>query len=329
MDNLTPTERLVMNNVTREKNYNVSLGDVLFALIASQVEEGTPVNAASASAVLGLTGVVIDGETVSIGEDTYEFVADAAKTTAPGNIAVDIRAGTTASTGTLSMATQPTSGDTVTIGEKVYIFVPVGTDTADGEVSIGADAAGAQANLVAAINGTDDFNLPHPLVLAGDFVANDLVITAIIGGTAGNSIATTETFTASGNAFAAATLGSGADCTAANAITALVSAITASDTQGVGAADGTGDTVDLTADVAGVIGNSISVSETMANGAFAGGATKLSGGADGTVSTGVKFMIDESNLYVSVGPNAASDSNWRAIELDELSTDSGSGGAST
>ena len=326
MNNLTPTEQRVMNNVTREKNPNVSLGDVLFALIASQVEEGTPVNATSAWARLGLTGVVVDGETVSIGEDTYEFVADVAKTTAPGNIAVDIQADTTASTGTLSMATQPTSGDTVTIGEKVYIFVPVGTDTADGEVSIGADVAGAQANLVAAINGTDDFNLPHPLVRAADFVANDLVITAVVGGTAGNSIATTETFTASGNAFAAATLGSGSDCTEENAAIALISAINANDTQGVGAEAYGVASIDLTANTAGSAGNDIQVSTTIANAGFSAAATNLTGGADGTVSTGIKFMIDESNLYVSVGPNTAADSNWRAIELGEISTGSGSGG---
>lgn len=325
MNNLTATEKKLLNNLTQVRNPSVLLGDKLQAVIDAVGVDGTPVNAVAASKSLAVTGVVIDGETVTInnpavsGTDVYEFLTDAAQTkTAPTNIAVNIAASAVKASGTLTMDTQPTAGDTITIGTKTYIFVPVGTANHDGEISIGADLAAAKLALVAAINGTDGVNTAVPGVSAAAFSGNTCAITALVGGTAGNSIATTETFTAASNVFAAATLGSGADCTAANAITALVSAITASDTQGVGAADGTGDTVDLTADVAGTIGNNILISETMANAAFTGGATKLAGGVDGTVSNGTKLMVDDTYLYVSLGANTTADANWRRISVGNV-----------
>ncbi len=102
-------------------------------------------------------------------------------------------------TSTLSMATKPTATNTVTIGTTVYTFVA--TPAAVGDVAIGALVANSQANLVAAINVGDDFNDPHPDVAVAAFAANDMVATAKVFGVAGNSIATTETFTASGNVF--------------------------------------------------------------------------------------------------------------------------------
>jgi hypothetical protein len=214
----------------------------------------TPVNAVAATGTLTISGVVIDGETVTIGDDAYEFAADAAQTVGAGHIPVDITAVSVAAQGTLTMGTQPTAGDTMTIGDKTYTFVPAGTANTDGEIALGVNAVGTQPNVVAAINGADDHNTPHPLVSAAAFAAGACVITALAGGTAGNLIVTTETFTPAGDIFDATTLGTtraGVDTTAAQAVTALVAAITASDTQGVGAADGAGDTVALTADVKG------------------------------------------------------------------------------
>lgn len=301
----------------------MAFGSKIQALITglnSNAKEGTPVNAVASAGVLTVSGVVIDGETVTInnpeetGSDVYEFCADAAQSvTAVGNIAVDITASVTASSDTLTIDTQPISGDTMTIGDVVYTFVPDGTANADGEISVGTDLATAQANIVAAINGTDSINTPNPYVSAGDFAADDSTITALIGGVAGDTIATTETFTAVTNVFSAVNLGSGADCTAANAITALVAAVTASDTQGVGAADGAGDTVDFTADVAGVIGDAIATTETMANGAF--GAAVLENGVDGTVGLITDTYIDATYLYRAVADNTIADANWRRISL--------------
>lgn len=318
MNNLTATELKVLNNISNVLNPNVNLGAIIENMILTHIRRGTPVNAVNATKTLTLVGVVIHGETITIdnprktGIDVYEFLADEAQEkTSASNIAVDITASVTAATGSLTMDTQPTSGDTVTIGTKTYTFVPVGTDTADGEVSIGENLAGAQAALVAAINGTDEINTKHTLVSASAFETNVMTLTALIGGTAANSIATTETFTAETNVFAAATLGSGADCSAANAITAFVAAITASDTQEVGGADGAGDTIVLTADVAGMSGNSIGIAETLANGSFAADAVFLSGGVDGTVAPDVQVLTDDTYIYLCIAENTVSGKNWR------------------
>ena len=322
MNALTTTERKVLNGMSRIRDVDVKLGDIIAGLIGSLGESGTPVNAVAADEIFVIDGVSIDGETLTInnpavpGTDVYEFLTDAAQTkTVPTNIAVNISASTTKASGTLTLAAQPTSGDTMTIGEKTYIFVPVGTANADGEISIGADLATANLNVVAAINGTDEINTAHPLVTAAAFNANNCTITALIGGTVNNTVATSETFTAGTNVFAAATLGSGADCSAANTAAALIAAINANDTQGVTASAGTGTNVVLTADVGGVTGNAILVSDTMANGAMTAAATKLSGGVDGTVAVGTKFMVDTSYLYVAPTGNTAAQANWRRISL--------------
>jgi len=313
MNQITTEEKKTLNQVSQQRDPDVKLGDLLSSLIGESIKTGTPVNAVSATETLTLTGVVIDGETVSIGDDVYEFAADAAQTVGAGNIPVDIEANTGKAGGTLTMDTQPLSGNTVTIGTKVYTFVPIGTDNADGEVSVGLDLAAAKVNLVAAINGTDGISDPHPLVSAAEFVGDDCVISALVGGAAGNAIATTETFSAVTNIFAAVTLLLGTDCSAANAITALVAAITADDTQGVGAADGAGDTVVLTSDLGGVSANDIEVSTTMANASF--GDTNLSGGVDGTVATGMTLLADATYLYFCLAGNTLAQKNWRRIAL--------------
>lgn len=327
MNNLTAEQLKILNNLSMVREKHVLLG----ALIQQLISEGTSavpapnggaVNAVNAALVLNVTGTVAPGETVTInnpavaGSDVYEFVATAAGTpSTPGNKVANINAVAAKAAVVLTMGTQPTSGNTFTLGTKTYIFVPAGTANVDGEVSIGADLAAAKVNLVAAINGTDNVNTAHTLVTAAAFVADACTITAKSGGTAGNSIASTETFTTGTNVFAAATLLLGANATAANAITALVASITANDTQGVGAADGTGDTIDLTADVAGVAGNAITVAETMPNAAFAGDATHLAGGVDGTISPAGTFMIDSTYLYVALAANTISGKNWRRIAV--------------
>lgn len=322
MNNLTNKEVSDLNNFAQAAK-NAELGTVVNDLITglnNVIVEGTPVNAVNATATLTFNSVVTDGETINIwmnsdtpGGDTYEFCADAAQSvSAPGNIPVNIEANTTKASVVLTIDTQPTAGDTMTIGTKKYTFVAVGADDADGEISVGAGAAEAKTNIVAAINGTDGHNTPHPEVTAAAFNSNNCTITALVGGTDGNGIASTETYTANGNVFATAKLANGADCTAANAITALVAAITASDTQGVGAVDGAGDTIVLTADVAGVAGNLIEIQETLVNGSIPG---LLSGGVDGTVAAENAMMRDASYLYVCVAANTVSGKNWRRISL--------------
>lgn len=112
-----------------------------------------------------------------------------------------------ASAGTLTVAVQPIAGDTFTIGTKLYTFVADGTAAADGEVDVGFDLADAKTVIVACINGTDANNTANAFVTAAAFSGNDSVLTAITPGTAGDLIATTETFDNVGNLFDAVTLG--------------------------------------------------------------------------------------------------------------------------
>jgi len=317
MNQLTTEEKKTLNQISQQRDADVSLGDILHSFIAEAgIQTGTPVNAVNATETLEITGVVVDGETVSIGADVYEFMTDEAQTkTAPTNKAVNIKASAVKASNTLTMDTQPTSGNTMWIGTKVYTFVPIGTANAEGEVSVGDSLAAAKLNTVAAINGTDGFNNPSAEVTASAFVGDVCTLTALVGGTIGNAIPTTETFSAGTNVFSAVVLENGADCIAANAVTALVAAITALDTQGVGAADGAGDTVVLTADAGGVAGNDITLAETMANGNFVAAATELSGGIDGTVAVGRTLLIDATYLYIAAAGNTVAQKNWRRIAL--------------
>ncbi len=290
----------------------------------AQPKSGTPVNAVAATATLIINSVVTHGGLVGInnlaivGTDMYEFLADTAQVvSSAGNIPVNIVANTTKATVTLTVDTQPVAAQTMTIGTKLYTFVAVGADNADGKISVGADLAAAKVNIVAAINGSG-FNQAHPQVTAAAFSGNTCVITSKIGGTIGNSIASTETMTGGANAFSSATLVNGADCIAANAVTALVAAITTSDTQGVSAVDGAGDTVVLTAKTPGLAGNSIGVAETLTNGSFSGGVSTLAGGVNGTVGYFGETMIDATYLYTAIADNAISGRNWRRVSLGSV-----------
>lgn len=318
MNNLSTLQKKVLNQISSIRDNSVLLGTLLDSVVQTLKRTGTPVNAVNASMVMTLSGVVKDGETFTVnnpvlpGTDVYEFLADEAQSkTAPTNIPVDITDYANKAYVFLTVDTKPTAGDTMTIGTKTYIFVPDGTDTADGEISIGTDLASAQSAIVAAINGTDEFNQPHPKVHAEAFAANISKIEAFVGGQAAHLISTTETFTAATNVFDLGNLYNGTDCSAANAITVLVAKITASDTQGVGAADGAGETIDLTADVAGVAGNDISLATTMANASFAGGADSLEGGVNGTVASIHTFMVDSNYLYFTIADNTTAGKNWR------------------
>lgn len=116
---------------------------------------------------------------------------------------------------TLTLATLPTADDTMTIGTKVYTFKA--TAEADGDIAIGADVAATRLNIVAAINGTGEGQVctAHPDVTCAAFSSADAVITAKVKGAAGDAIASTETFSADGNVFSAATLAGGVNGTVA------------------------------------------------------------------------------------------------------------------
>lgn len=291
--------------------------------VYTAIEEGTPVNAVNAGKILTISGPVLDGETVTIdnpsveGSDIYEFAADVALSVGVGNIPVDINAYTVKATNGLTVDVNPTPGDKMTIGSKTFTFVPLGTANGDGEIDVEVLLDDTQLNIIAAITGTDH-NDPHPQVTCGEaFLSNVLAITALVGGAAGNTIGTTETFAIGTNEFSADALANGGDCSAADGVTALVAAITDYDTQGVGAADGEGNIVELLADIAGADGNSIVIGEDMSGAAFADDAVLLSGGVNGIVGEARSAMVDANFLYVCVADNTTVDKNWRRVSLGE------------
>jgi hypothetical protein len=287
------------------------------AIAAESNTPDTPVNAVASVGTLTLTGVVIDGEILTVDTDVFEFDDDGV--VSGSNIAIDISAYTVKSQGTLTMDTLPTLNDTTTIDTTTYIWV--GTSPSVGEVDMGASLTESKANLLAAINGTDGINPGISTVTIGAWVVNDLVITAALAGTIGDAIATTSSFTAGTNQFDAVTLGTttaGVDCPAADADGEIVTRVSGQSTT-VTATQGGGTTVTMTADVAGVAGNSIVSTTTMANATFGAG-TLGDGvaGVDGTVGTAGVFVYDATNLYMPIADNTIADANWKKLVLQSL-----------
>jgi len=265
-----------------------------------------------------VSGVAIEGETVTIGGiEVYEFQAGGSITA--GNIDVDISAVSTASQGTLTVDTQCTIGDTFTLDSKVFTLTADGSESADGDVSIGTDLATGQANIVAAINGTDSINTAHPTVTAIDFATDDCVITAITGGVAGDLIDSTETFNAITNVFDAATLGTttaGVDTIASAAVTALALSITTNSTVVTGV-DGAGNTVDVASLLVGTVGNSIGTTESMANGAF-DTATLEDGQFATPIATSALFINGNDVYLADEGASKWDETAWKKGTVSTL-----------
>lgn len=260
--------------------------------------------AAAALGTLTISGVVIDTELVTIGTDVYEFDTHTASTITAGHIRVNISASATKAQGTLTLAVQPAAGETFTMGNRTYVYVASGTAENPGEISIGADLPAAKLTTVAAINGTDGFNIANTLVSASVFSTNVCTVTALAGGTAGNSIVMTEALAGSGNVMnGSGVLGAttaGVDCTATNAGIALAAAINTRN-NAVSATQTTG-TVTITALTLGTAGNSIATTEGLANGSF-GGAT-LASGTDNAPNV-IKVQVTDATgetITMRVGP---------------------------
>lgn len=271
--------------------------DLLASVSVSASSVDNSLNLANTSAVaatgtLTVSGTVSDGETVRVGADTYEVDTEPAGNVTAGRIRIDLSGGSTVrAQGTLTLDTQPTNGDTMTVGTQVYLFQTNGALTnVAGHIEIGTTLTNSKANLVNAVNRTGTPGTGYAATTVQNsqasiaaFSGNVATLTARKGGTAGNSVVTTETFTAGTNVFNAATLGTtttGVNPTAAEMVTGLVLAAGASGTAPVNLVDGAGNTVDATARVAGTAGNAIVTTETLANGSW--GAATLTGGT-GTV----------------------------------------------
>ncbi len=111
------------------------------------------------------------------------------------------------STGTLTLAAVPEAGETIVfeLDDVAETFKYVEEVEDEFDIEIDADVTEAQANTVAAINAKSI------LVTLEDFASNESLVTAKVAGVAGDSIATTETLTGSGDGFTATVLSSGAD----------------------------------------------------------------------------------------------------------------------
>jgi len=292
-------------------------------VVAILPASGIPTTGTKATGTLTLDGVVIDGERITLGDRVYEFTTrDDAGIDTGADVAVDISSDATKAQGTLTVDTQPTAGDTMIIGGKVYTFVATGAADRDGEIALGADVAATKPLIVAAINGTDGVNDAHTLVTAAAFATNDCVLTAIAGGTAGNGIATGETFTAAGNVFDAAMLGTttaGVDCTKGDAQTAIVAAVNGDSEATVSLGAFAADDSTVTADSEGTAGNSIASTTTGANCSFA--ASVLSGGAADTVGYQGQVLYDFTGdkLYICSEDNVGDLTKWRQVALSAVS----------
>lgn len=123
------------------------------------IDKKTPVNAVQATGTLTFSGVVSDGETVTIGTDIYEFDTDSSVTS--GNILVDVSGGATANDASAALhAAITASGDgtytsvdgtgSVTITNVVY--GTVGNAVATTETC--TNGAWGAATMAGGVNGT-------------------------------------------------------------------------------------------------------------------------------------------------------------------------------
>ena len=147
------------------------------------------------------------------------------KTTNTLRVGGSIVPGATAAMGKLTIGVQPSVDDTMTIDSKVYTFKSAVVDgDPDGWIDIhsglgyASGVSGTRARIIDAINLTGDDTDPssayshqmtvHPSVTArAGVAAEEILITARVAGTGGNSLVSTETFTSGSNLFDASTLG--------------------------------------------------------------------------------------------------------------------------
>ena len=161
--------------------------------------------ASDVSLPLAITGYECSG-TLGLGGDAFTLDV------AAGSSSID--SNPNPASGILTLSGNAVAAETITIGSRVYTWVS--TLTAANQVKIGTDAETSLDNLIAAVNGDAGAGtlygtgtVQHELVSAQADTASTIVLNANTDGTAGNSIATTETMTA--GSFGSATLTGGAN----------------------------------------------------------------------------------------------------------------------
>ena len=149
----------------------------------------------------------------SSGDVVYVFPGD--YTVGDNGSGDDFEAVDVAATGTFTLTGQPADTETINVGGKTYTFQTVLTDV-DGNVLIGATASDSLDNLIAAVNlavgaGTLYANstTANVFVSAAAGAGDAMDVTALTAGTAGNSLATTDTI--ANGSWGGATLSGGVD----------------------------------------------------------------------------------------------------------------------
>ncbi len=197
---------------------------------------GNPrLSGAKAINIFRLASAGANAQTITIGSDVFQLCTREDLAITAGRILIDLTGGSTVhSQGKITISGGlPNDTGTVTIGGKVYTFQTVLTDV-DGHVLIGADEAASAVNLAAAINRDDgngtlyaEATVKHTTVTA-EADGGDVIITAVVGGVAGDLITLAES--ATNVAKDSTTLGTetaGVDPTAEEVCDAVVDAINA------------------------------------------------------------------------------------------------------
>jgi hypothetical protein len=183
----------------------------LLALYHTLVTDATVAN----RAVVVTTQDATDTEIEAITHANVAASTTAKRTTLFGTDDYVVGSRGVAAQGTLTVAADVTEDDTIVINGVTFTFKDALTGAAN-EILNGADHDATQASLEAAFKDRDNMGVLHSVddatfdaiaVSMGAFSSDDAVFTADVKGVAGNSIATTETFTSGSNVFDAATLG--------------------------------------------------------------------------------------------------------------------------
>jgi flagellin len=172
-------------------------------------------NIGVSTGLLSSTGLNLGGAVAATG--TLSQAAGAAAVAATDDLTGAAFTEGVAATGTLTFTANAAAADTFTVGSTTYTFVSSLTGAAN-EVLVGASTAQSILNLQAAINAASGGGgvaygagtVANTDAYASGATATTLTVTANLNGTAGNSIATSDTGSGNGT-FGAADLASGVD----------------------------------------------------------------------------------------------------------------------
>ncbi len=161
-------------------------------------------------------GTGVQAETPDDGDNSYEVLNQRASWDD-----TYIEATNTFATTILTLTANPSAAETITLGSKTYTFRTSFSSNAVNEVDIGADTEETLSNLIAAVNAGAGAGTAYGTgttanadVFASTLPDPQALFTAVTIGTAGNSVASTETMT--NGSFPAATLEGGEDIPAAS-----------------------------------------------------------------------------------------------------------------